>query len=98
MNGWDLGVSYFKEDIKGGSDSEAYAAGVNYETGLFTYGASYLYKETGDEQLDRYTVGVNYAYGPGMSLNGSVSYNAFDNKAVKDEDATIVAVGTVINF
>lgn len=101
VDAWDLGASYYEEENdESGSDTTAIAVGVNYETGAFNYGASYLYKEVGDDdELDRYMAGVNYAYGPGMTLNGSVSYNDYSaDVAAQENSATVVAIGTVINF
>ncbi len=98
---WTAGVAYYDyEDDSSDSEIEVYAVGVNYETGAFTYGASYLNKEDeSKDKLNRYMAGVNYAYGPGMSLNGSIGYHDYDGSSASDEgDATIVAVGTVINF
>ncbi len=101
---WDLGVAYYGTDFDSNAgvnlDEVAVAAGVNYETGNFNYGLSYLYKEAGDDDdLNRITGGVNYSYGPGMTLNGSVSYNDYSADASIDEnEATVVAIATVINF
>ncbi|MCT4575357.1 MAG: porin [Alphaproteobacteria bacterium] len=99
VDAWDLGVAYYtEEDVT--DEVEAIAVGANYTNGDYTYGASYLYKEVGDEDdLERYMAGVNYEYGPGMKLNGSVAYNTYDSDGGRDEnDATVVAIGTVINF
>lgn len=98
---WAFGASYYDydQDNSPSSETEALALGVNYETGAFTYGVSYLNKEVGADELDRYMTGVNYAYGPGMALNGSVSYHDYDGDSSLDEnDATVLAIGTVINF
>lgn len=101
---WEWGVAYYGSDydLNDGTnqDEMAFATGVNYETGNFNYGASYLYKEAGDEDdMSRYMGGVNYSYGPGMTLNGSVAYHDYSSDDVADENsATVLAIGTVINF
>ena len=92
VEAWTFGAAYYEQEDDG-TETETLALGANYETGAMTYGASYLQKDVDGDDLDRYMAGVNYAYGPGMSLNGSVSYNELE-----DNDATVVAVGTVINF
>ncbi|MBP7720897.1 MAG: hypothetical protein KA155_00005, partial [Alphaproteobacteria bacterium] len=54
-------------------------------------------------EVDRYTGGVVYTYGPGMTFRGSISHAEFENVAgitggATDADATSVVIGTQINF
>lgn len=88
--------------LLGLTDTETVVAGVDYTTGPFKVGASYLNQDATDLlEVDRYTGGVIYTYGPGMSFRGSVSYADFDADAALgggDADATSVLVGTQINF
>lgn len=92
------------------SDEEIWVVGVDYTTGPFKIGASYYNSDNtfGVEELeaDRYSGGVTYTYGPGMTFRGSVQYVEFDgtadtdglNKAFGDADATSILLGTQINF
>ena len=99
---WTTGAAFYRaDDEEADEETEALALGVNYENGAFVYGASYLAKEVFDgstkDELNRYMAGVNYTYGPGMTLNGSVAFNELKD-STDSHDATVVAVGTVINF
>ncbi|MCC7305363.1 MAG: porin [Alphaproteobacteria bacterium] len=95
-------------------EETTWVVGVDYTTGPFKLGASYLDQEgtnniagrLGDDGIgtERWTGGVVYTYGPGMTFRGSVSYIEHDNVpgrtvATDDEvDATSVLLGTQINF
>ncbi len=111
-----IGASY-KEDDHGevqnaansGSidDEETFVVGADYTTGPFKLGASYYDAENvnGTEELDakRYTGGVVYTYGPGMTLSGSLSYVEYEDTAIggtndNDVDATSFLIGTKIKF
>ncbi len=102
-----VGVIYTETDIDAGanSDIETFVAGVDYTTGPFKFGASYFTEDNdtttadlGDTlETDRYTGGVIYTAGPGLSFRGSVSY--IDHEAgANDADATSVLGGIQINF
>ena len=83
------------------TESDTWVAGVDYTTGPFKIGASYLTQDADDIlEVDRYTGGVIYTYGPGMSFRGSVSYADFDDApgAADSADAVSALVGTQINF
>ncbi len=87
--------------VLGLTDSETWVVGGDYTTGPFKLGVSYLNTDADDlAEVDRYTGGVVYTYGPGMSFRGSVSYADFDSNGAAgiDGDATSVLVGTQINF
>lgn len=94
-------------------DEETFVVGADYTTGPFKIGASYMNVDgvqnvagnTGNDgvEADRYTGGVVYTYGPGMTFRGSVSYTEFENVAGlpgtrQDVDATSVLLGTMIKF
>ncbi|MCB1650843.1 MAG: porin [Alphaproteobacteria bacterium] len=93
-------------------DEETLVVGVDYTTGPFKLGASYMNQDgtqnitglLGNDgvETDRYTGGVVYTYGPGMTFRGSVSYIEHDNVAGlpsgDNVDATSVLIGTQINF
>ena len=83
--------------------NETWVVGGDYTTGPFKLGVSYLNNDvdagvTNYTELDRYTAGVVYSYGPGMTFRGSVGYNDVDGSTTGDDDATTVTVGTQINF
>ncbi len=100
-----IGASYSEDDLgfdgTAESDREILVIGADYTTGPFKIGASY-YNQDNDSttgiELDRYTGGVNYQYGPGMSFRGSIQYLDQDNPAAADADGTAVMLGTQINF
>lgn len=80
-------------------DQEQIVVGIDYTTGPFKFGASY-FNEDGDNniEVDRYTGGVVYTAGPGLSFRGSVSQIDFDVTGGNDVDATSVLGGVQINF
>jgi len=95
-------------------EEQTIVVGVDYTTGPFKLGASYMDQDgtnnivgrTGTDGVEtkRYTGGVIYTYGPGMTFRGSISHIQHDNVAGRvvatDDkfDATSVTVGTQINF
>lgn len=102
-HGWDLDA-----------DETVWVVGVDYTTGPYKLGASYYSNEqeldgivgaanSGDFEMDRWTAGVTYTYGPGMTFRGSVGFVNYEVPntliAVNNEsDATFVMLGTQINF
>ncbi len=100
-----LGVAYLRDnnaDAVGLDDTETWVVGIDYTTGPFKLGASYYNQEVEvnaapDLETDRYTGGVVYTYGPGMSFRGSISYIEHDFGA-NDIDATSILLGTQVNF
>jgi len=97
-----FGVIY-KEDTAGttNNDEETLVIGADFTTGPFKLGASYADFEnlegTANLDAERYTGGVVYTYGPGMTLRGSVQFVEFDNGA-NEADATSFLVGTQVKF
>lgn len=87
--------------VIGTDDEEKFVVGVDYTVGPFKLGASYLTVDNlgaiADLEADRYTAGVVYTYGPGMTLRGSVSYVEYENGDV-DADATSFLIGTKVKF
>ena len=99
--GFGLGAAYLDTEADGGAvnsagftvaDEETIVVGADYQLGAYKLGASWLNQDEAD--LERYTGGVSYAYGPGMSFRGSVSYIDADT----DTDSTQVLLGTQVNF
>ena len=112
-----IGAAYLEdnygEDDAGSSDDEeeTLVIGVDYTTGPFKLGASYLdIENTGDIagfagtgiDSQRYTGGVVYTYGPGMTFRGSISHVEHEDVSVggasEDVEATSLTIGTQINF
>ncbi len=117
-----LGAAY-QEDDWGVDDSnnndaerQTYVIGADYTHGPFKFGATYYKKDQelefltstdGELETTRYTGGVIYTYGPGMTFRGSVSYTEIEEPGdltgalagtSKDTEAVGVLVGTQINF
>ncbi len=107
-----LGAVYLEDDageVVNQDDRETIVVGLDYTTGPFRLGASWYNDEQSlnaatDIDTDRYTGGVVYTYGPGMTFRGSVSYieHDFSTNALpggKDElEATSVLLGTQVLF
>ena len=105
FSGFGLGVAYLDETTES-SDVETevstWVVGADYQMGAYKLGLSYLDQtdETeGSDDVDttRWTGGVSYAYGPGMSFRGSVSFVEADD-GTDEVDSTQVLVGTQVNF
>ena len=88
-------------------DTDLFVAGIDYTTGPYKIGASYLDRETedttgsDDEEVDRWTAGVIYEWGPGMTFRGAVQFQDAENVggvAGADGDATQVTLGTQLEF
>ncbi|MGH1374936.1 MAG: porin [Alphaproteobacteria bacterium] len=105
-----FGVGVIYREDNGGADGaaaddeETFVIGVDYTTGPFKLGASY-YDQTNTFAVDgddttRYSGGVSYEYGPGMSFRGSIGYIEHEDASAanSDVDATYVTIGTQINF
>lgn len=97
-------------------DERTWVVGVDYTSGPFRFGGSYMNKDaannlTGTDgtngtdgvEVDRFTGGLVYTYGPGMTFRGSVSRVNFDNvsgtvSGDDSPDATSFLFGTQIDF
>lgn len=101
-----LGAVYTEDDNGVSGDwleTETWAVGIDYTTGPFKIGGSYLNQDLREDtvEADRFTGGVTYTYGPGMTFRGSVSYVELDERVgiTNDSaDATSVLLGTQIDF
>lgn len=109
VGAFGLGVVYTEDDLgyqntANIDDQETLVVGVDYTTGAFKLGASYFSQDNTagiqDFDTDRYTGGVVYTYGPGMTFRGSVSYIEHENVTglTGDVDGTAVLLGTQIKF
>ncbi|MCS5597924.1 MAG: porin [Alphaproteobacteria bacterium] len=99
-----LGVAYLHDDQgEDDHDQETLVVGADYVTGPFKLGASYMNKdeETGtganEIETDRYTGGVVYTFGPGMTFRGSVSYIETE-QGTTEVESTNLLLGTQIKF
>lgn len=95
------------------SDSETWVLGADYTTGPWKLGASYMNRDVenmgivynaagnsigySDLETDRYSGGVTYTYGPGMTFRGSV-HHVEHEVGSSDMDATSFLLGTQVNF
>lgn len=101
IGAFGLGAVYTENNDNGttvddDNDNQTWVVGADYTTGPFKVGASYLNNDVDSvEEVSRYAAGVVYSYGPGMTFRGSVGYAEED---VSDEDATVVTLGTQVNF
>lgn len=97
-----VGVAYVEDNnaVANNGDTDVWVIGADYTTGPFKLGASYYNSDTeAGTEYDRYTGGVNYEYGPGMSFRGSIQYLEADNATgTSDADGTAVLLGTQIKF
>jgi predicted porin len=86
-----IGASYYRQNQElDGLAASPYAAG----------GGASLVGLTGDAHSTRWTGGVVYTYGPGMTFRGSVSHLKADVPAAAGDDfsGTTVLLGTQVDF
>ncbi len=95
----------YREDngaVDGSDEEETIVVGVDYTTGPFKLGASYYDQENtfavDGVDTDRYSAGVVYTYGPGMTFRGSLGYIEHEGTDSVEQDATYVTLGTQVNF
>ena len=75
---------------------------MGYENGPYTAGLSYLNieQQTGaatEDEIDLWTLGGTYTFGPGMSFRGAVATGEMEN-AGASQDVTQITLGTDIAF
>lgn len=107
FGGFGLGVVYTENDngLDGSNDTDILVVGADYTTGPWKLGASWYNREdelaragfAADLDTDRYSGGVTYTYGPGMTFRGSVHYIDHEVAGVEG-DATSFLLGTQVNF
>ncbi|MEZ0223655.1 MAG: porin [Alphaproteobacteria bacterium] len=112
--GFSLGGAYLHSNTGTAADDADYRVwdvGLGWDNGPWHLGASWwngrweenVYGDAfqlGDElEIDRYTVGGGYTYGPGMSFRGAVSWASVDTgTSADDTDPVQVTLGTDVNF
>lgn len=100
IGAFGIGAAYLSDNVgQDDDDVDTFVVGADYTTGPFKIGASYLNQDQEDDlEHDRYTGGVTYEYGPGMSFRGSLSYLDTEADSGADADATSLLLGTQVNF
>lgn len=111
FGGFGLGAVYTEDNggADDGFDTDTWVLGADYTTGPWKIGASYMNQDqevdaifgSGDVETDRYSAGLTYTYGPGMTFRGSVHYVDHElpiSMATDDSDATSFLLGTQVNF
>jgi predicted porin len=109
-----LGAYYMEDDngVNSNGDVEVFTIGVDYHTGPYKFGASYYNRDTesaagagvltaaNDLEVSRWTGGVTYEYGPGMSFRGAIAFVEGESDVAGDDerDGYQITVGTQINF
>ena len=99
-----FGAAYVEDDLGVSSDvfeRETWVVGADYTTGPFKLGASYYDQDVGDAvESDRWTAGLVYTYGPGMTFRGSVAFLDHEESlgASESADSTNLLFGTQIDF
>ena len=107
-----LGAAYVEDN--GAVDSsatteeeETLVIGADYTHGAFKFGVSYYDQDNTftvrDLETKRYSGGVTYTYGPGMTLRGSIGHVEHDATGIdggtgNEVDATYFTLGTQVNF
>ncbi|MGH1378497.1 MAG: porin [Alphaproteobacteria bacterium] len=94
-----VGAAYVADNnATDNDDTDIIVLGVDYTTGPFKVGATYYNNDTDNgTEYDRYTAGVTYEYGPGMSFRGSIQHLEADTTGT-DYDGTALLLGTQVNF
>lgn len=94
-----IGAIYMDDNLaSNNSDLETLVLGVDYTTGPFKIGASYLNADADNTvEYDRYTAGVTYEYGPGLTFRGSIQHLEQDSTG-SDADGTALLLGTKVVF
>jgi predicted porin len=108
--GFGVGLVYTENDngqdsagANTDNDAEIWVLGADYTTGPWKVGASWYNRDdenfagTAELETDRYSGGVSYTYGPGMTFRGSVHYVEHDLNS-RDMDATTFLLGSQVNF
>lgn len=100
-----IGAVYAENDQGTEPEKEAsiVVLGADYTEGPWKLGTSWYNRKdknfagTAALDTDRYSGGVTYTYGPGMTFRGSVHYIEHEIGAA-DMDATTMLIGTQVNF
>lgn len=101
----------FRQDNRGSSGSDtdetAWAISGNYRMDSWTFGAGYIVSEVGageaggEDQLNAFAIGVDYAFGPGITFMGGIdrySWEDNENNPAAENSFTALTVGSYISF
>jgi predicted porin len=97
---------------KGGTansdESEVYEIGISYASGPFKVSATYLHGEQplasatqGEDEVDKFQIGGQYNMGPGVDLQGSLTYVDWNDETTADannNDGWAVVGGVKVSF
>jgi outer membrane protein OmpU len=101
VGGVTIGGSYMDVDnidtgrggLAGSDEEVAYDIGAMYATGPFTVSATYFHVEQplasgtpGDDEHDKFILGMNYNMGPGVDLQGTLAYVDWEDESTADAD------------
>lgn len=107
FDAFGFGAAYNEDNgqVDSNDETQDMIIGADYTWGAYKFGASYFNStgeagaNTADDELDRYTVGATYTFGPGMDFRGAVAVYDLDRAAtVNDNEGTVVTLGTDIQF
>lgn len=99
-----FGVAYFEYNLGHAlylKDNHTWVIGAAWDQGPYHLGASYMktYEDTPPafvQDAERLTIGGGYAFGPGMTVRGTVAVGK--STALGDNDFTQATLGTDIQF
>lgn len=106
----DNGQEYTAGALHADGETEAWNAGVTYDWGPWRAGVSYLNKQTevirtvvGDDEFDRWVIAGAYKVAPGVDLGATLQFHDYDTATpagnpLGNNEATVVTVGTTVNF
>ena len=102
--GFTVGGGYLwdNQGLAGSNSREVFAAGLAWANGPLRLGASLAMQyddSPADNDVDRYTIGAQYVYAPGMQLRATgIYYDTQTGNPNDIDDAIVAVVGTVITF
>lgn len=104
IGAFGLGAVYKDTDTGAATQEniDTWVVGADYTSGPFKFGATYFDQDdetygANELETERYTGGVIYTAGPGLTFRGTISH--IDHEAgATDTDATSVMGGVQINF
>ncbi len=112
FQGFSLGAAYkdTNNGLANNGDTTTWVVGAGWDNGPYHVGASWLQADMEDGfhggvlaqdfEVERFTVGGGYTYGPGMTFRGAVAFGDTDDWGVAGDgqDFTQVTVGTDVQF
>jgi len=108
------GQSFHSGSLNADGESNVWNAGLGYEVGPYHAGVTYYDSETdvihtatstfkSNDELKRWVIGGGYKVAPGVDLETTLQFQDYatarsDLNAAGNNDATVLTVGTTINF